>query len=87
MSRSRKALSEGVLSVTDLAILLSLSQPTVRRLVDAGEFAGAYKLPGTLERRIPAPTILKYLEKNNIPIPLSLQKHLDAYQKTFGVTR
>lgn len=85
MPKSRKTshIPTGTLSVYDAAELLHLSPPTIRRYVDQGLIRNCYLVPATRERRIPAPSLLIFLKDKDMPIPLRLQEHVDAYNSNY----
>lgn len=75
------------MTVPLLSRILHLSPPTIRKLCDNGSIAGVFRIPGTRERRIPAPQVSLYLLANNIPVPLELQPYVAAYNTRYGATK
>lgn len=78
------SLEDGLMTVPLLSRILHLSPPTIRKLCDNGSIANVFRIPGTRERRIPAPSVTAYLLANNIPVPLELQSYVVAYNTRYG---
>lgn len=59
----------------DVAKLLSVAPRTVSKMFDSGKLVG-FRLPGSLDRRIPRDELLKFLRENKMPIPEELEPKL-----------
>jgi excisionase family DNA binding protein len=53
MAMKKIEIKQKQLKVSEVATLLGVSKPTVRKMVKQGRFPGAYKLEGTSIVRIP----------------------------------
>lgn len=67
--------AETALTTGEVAALIQLSPRCVSEWVDSGTIPGSYRLPGSVDRRIPAGSLIVALRKLGIPIPEAL---LDA---------
>lgn len=83
MPRSLSLIAAGILTVNDVSKLTGISQPTIRRLFDSSSFdfpeCKGYRVPASKERRIPAPSLMRYLRENKMPIPRKLEEFVKAY--------
>lgn len=85
MPRQKKnCLEDGLLTIPVLSKLISMSLPTVRNLADSHAFPGTFRIPGTKERRIPAPSVVRYLRATGIPVPTELLTFSSAYEAKYG---
>lgn len=84
MPRSREEQpSDGILTVNDVADLISVSLTTVRRWFDEGEFQNGFRIHDTKERRIPAPSLYLFLTRKKMPIPRRLSDLVAAYDRCY----
>lgn len=85
MSVPHESKSLGILSPYEAADILGVSAPTIRKWVDSGKLPGAFILPGTKERRIPAPVLRRYLITQGVQvIPTKLIELCREYEKHHG---
>jgi transposase len=75
--------ADGILTVNDAASLINVSLTTIRRWFDEGEFNGGFLIHNTQERRIPAPSLLSFLSRKNMPIPIRLSELVAVYYKHY----
>lgn len=68
MPRARSKTADGVLTVNDIARLAGVSNPTAIRWIDKGLIHNCWILPGSRERRAPAPDVLAFLLSRNAPV-------------------
>lgn len=66
-----------VLTTGQIAKLLHTAPRTVSIWIDKGLLKG-YRLPGSLDRRVPRENLLKFLRERNIPIPEELEPRVTA---------
>lgn len=86
MSAPHASTALGILSPYEAASLLGVSAPTIRKWVDSGKLIGAFILPGTKERRIPAPVLRRYLISQGVQvIPTKLAELCREYEKHHGI--
>jgi hypothetical protein len=83
MSRSSSNTENGILSVIGAAEIAGVSTPTIRRWFDKGNFPGSFRLPGSDERRIPAPGLLTFMVRTGMQIPPALRTLAAANEKAF----
>jgi len=81
MPRTKAQYDNGILTINDVAKLLALSLPTVRRYCDNNEFPGSFRVHSSNERRIPATGVRSFIEKNSYPMPAALAALVTAYEK------
>ncbi|MHC4759487.1 MAG: helix-turn-helix domain-containing protein, partial [Planctomycetota bacterium] len=51
----------------EAAVVCKVSQQTIIRCFDAGRLEG-FRVPGSRFRRIPRPSLVKFMKENNIPL-------------------
>jgi len=66
------AKGKNVLSTGDVAKFCHVSPRTVQKWFDTGLISG-YRIPGGRDRRIPREELIRFMQKNNIPIPPALK--------------
>lgn len=59
----------------DVAKLLCVAPRTVSKMFDSGKLVG-FRLPGSLDRRIPRDELLRFLREHKMPIPEELEPKL-----------
>lgn len=65
------AKGKNVLTTGDVAKICNVSPRTVSKWVDEGQLKG-YRIAGSLDRRIPVAELIRFMEKNNMPVPLDI---------------
>lgn len=55
------------LSSGEIAKILGCAARTVVKWIDRGEMTGAYRLPGSRDRRVPVMNVLAFMRKNGMP--------------------
>jgi excisionase family DNA binding protein len=71
--------ANGILTTNEVADLIGISLPTVRRYCDSNEFPGTFKLARSKERRIPATAVRDFYLRNSMAIPERLDLYVKAY--------
>ncbi len=60
------AKGKNVLTTGDVAKICNVAPRTVSKWFDSGQLKG-YRIPGSKDRRIPLPELLRFMKANNIP--------------------
>jgi len=69
---------DNVLTTGDVANICNVAPRTVSKWLDNGLLNG-YRIPGSLDRRIPIDGLARFMQAHNIPWP---QNYLEKYIKT-----
>ena len=69
------AKGKNVLTRGDVAKICNVAPRTVSKWFDSGQLKG-YRIPGSKDRRIPLPELLRFMEANNIPTSLLETGHI-----------
>ena len=67
----KRSLIDRDLTTGEAAKFMRMSIQSVIRAVDTGTIKG-YRLPGSLCRRVPASSVRRWLEENELPVPEEL---------------
>jgi len=68
---ARKVAARRVATTGDVAAIVRVASRTVSKWIDGGRLKG-YKIPGSLDRRVPIADLVDFLRESNIPIPREL---------------
>jgi excisionase family DNA binding protein len=69
----RKLRKAQVFTTGEAAKVCRVAPRTMSKWVDAGKMAGAYRLPGSQDRRIPRAALVRFMREHNFPIPGGLR--------------
>jgi hypothetical protein len=72
--------SNGILTISIVAFLTTLSRPTIRKFCDNGTLKH-FKMPASNERRILAPDLLEFLKENKMPVTDQILSLTAAYER------
>lgn len=67
-----------VYTTGEVAALCRVAPRTVAKWFDSGRLRG-YRIPGSLDRRIPREALLAFLREHGMPIPLGLEQDTATY--------
>ncbi len=65
------AKGKSVLSTGEVARICHVSPRTVQKWFDCKLISG-YRIPGSRDRRIPREELIRFMQNNNIPMPMTL---------------
>jgi excisionase family DNA binding protein len=66
------AKGKSVLSTGEVARICHISPRTVQKWFDT-KLINGYRIPGSRDRRIPREELIRFMQQNNIPMPLTLK--------------
>lgn len=80
--RLRKAIRRGVFTTGEVARITSVSPRTVSSWIDKGRLPGAYRIPGSSDRRVPLKALVAFLLDNKMPVPSALSEAVESAEGT-----
>ncbi len=67
------AKGNNVLTMGEVAKICNVAPKTATKWFDSGQLEG-YRLPGSMNRRVPVENLIRFLKENNMPMYADLEK-------------